>query len=52
MLEIRLMFGEVGGLFIVDNGDGTWTAIDPSDDFIDMLDPETFQIAHADATIH
>lgn len=50
MLEIRLMFGEVGGLFIVDNGDGTWTAIDPSDDFIDMLDPETFQIAHADAT--
>jgi hypothetical protein len=51
MLEIRLMFGEVGGLFIVDNGDGTWTAIDPSDDFIDMLDTETFQIAHANVTI-
>lgn len=49
VLEIRIMFGEVGGLFIVDNGDGTWTAIDPSDDFIDMLDAETFQISHANA---
>lgn len=50
ILELRLMFGEVGGLYIVDNGDGTWTAIDPSDDFIDMLDSETFRIQHADAT--
>jgi hypothetical protein len=50
VLEIRLLFGEVGGLFIIDNGDGTWTALDPSDDFIDMLDAETFQIAHANAT--
>lgn len=49
MLEVRIMFGEVGGLFIVDNGDGTWTAIDPSNDFVTMLDSETFQIDHADA---
>lgn len=50
VLEIRILFGEVGGLFIVDNGDGTWTAIDPSDDFIDMLDTDTFEISYADAT--
>lgn len=49
VLEVRIMFGEVGGLFIVDNGDGTWTAIDPSDDFVDMLDADTFRIRHADA---
>lgn len=49
ILELRLIFGEVGGLYIVDNGDGTWTAIDPSDDFVEMLDSETFQIEHADA---
>lgn len=47
MLEVRILFGEVGGLFIIDNGDGTWTAIDSSDDFISMLDSETFQIEHA-----
>lgn len=50
MLEVRVLFGEIGGLFIVDNGDGTWTAIDPSDDFISMLNSDTFQIEHADAS--
>lgn len=50
ILEMRLLFGEVGGLFIIDNGDGTWTAIDASDDFVDMLDADTFQIRYADAT--
>lgn len=49
ILELRLIFGEVGGLYIINNGDGTWTAIDPSDDFISMLDSESFQIDHADA---
>jgi hypothetical protein len=49
VLEIRLLFGEVGGLFIIDNGDGTWTAIDPSDDFIEMLDADTFKIDHSNA---
>jgi len=48
ILELRILFGEIGGLYIIDNGNGTWTAIDPSDDFISMLDSETFQIDHAD----
>jgi hypothetical protein len=48
ILEMRILFGEVGGLYIVDNGDGTWTAIDPSDDYVEMLDDETFLIDHAD----
>lgn len=47
LLEVRVLFGEIGGLYIVDNGDGTWTAIDPSDDFITMIDSDTFQIDHA-----
>lgn len=50
VLELRIMFGEVGGLFIIDNGDGTWTALDPSDDFATMTDADTFQIDHANAT--
>lgn len=50
ILELRVIFGEIGGLFIIDNGDGTWTAIDSSDDYISMVDSETFQIDHADAT--
>lgn len=50
ILELRLIFGEVGGLFIVDNGDGTWTAIDPSDDFVESVTVESFTIDHADAT--
>lgn len=50
ILELRLIFGDVGGLYIIDNGDGTWTAIDSSGAFISMLDSETFQIDHANAT--
>ena len=50
LLEVRILFGEVGGLYIIDNGDGTWTAIDSSNDFITMLDADTFEIDHADAT--
>lgn len=49
ILEIRLIVGEVGGLYILDNGDGTWTAIDPSDDFISVSNPEYFEIDHVDA---
>lgn len=49
MLEIRHIFGELGGLVIIDNGDGTWTAEDPSNDFITMLDADSFQIDHANA---
>lgn len=50
LLEMRLLFGEIGSLYIVDNGNGTWTAIDPTDSFVTMLDSETFQIDHADVT--
>lgn len=48
--EIADLFGYFGVLTIIDNGDGTWTAIDASDMFITMLDSTTFQIANADAT--
>lgn len=50
ILEVRIIFGDVSGLYIVDNGNGSWTAIDPSGFFIEMLDSETFEIDHADAT--
>jgi hypothetical protein len=50
ILEVAELFGSVGALIIVDNGDGTWTAIDSSDDYITMLDETTFQIDNADAT--
>ena len=50
ILEIRILSGEIGGLYIVDNGDGTWTAIDPSDDFIESVVDGVFTIDHADAT--
>lgn len=50
LLEIRILSGEVGGLYIVDNGNGTWTAIDPSDDFIESVIDDEFIIDHADVT--
>lgn len=42
-----LLGGYVGLLIVIDNGDGTWTAIDESNTFITMLDETTFQIANA-----
>lgn len=48
--EIGEYFGFRGGLLIIDHGDGTWTAVDESDTYINMLDDTTFQIAGADAT--
>ncbi len=47
--EIGEYFGILGALVIVDSGDGTWTALDLSDNYITMLNPTTFQIANADA---
>lgn len=38
-----------GEIDIIDNGDGTWTAIAPNE-YISMLDDETFQIVDANAT--
>jgi hypothetical protein len=48
--EVAQLFGALGALIIIDNGDGTWTAVDSSDDYITMLDASTFQIDDADAT--
>lgn len=48
--DIEEFFGYLGALIIVDNGDGTWTAIDESNGYITMLDATTFFIDHANAT--
>lgn len=48
--EILNLFQSLGALIIVDNGDGTWQAIDESDNYITMLNSTTFQIDNADAT--
>jgi hypothetical protein len=48
--DIGQIFGFLGALIIVDHGDGSWSAIDESDDYITMIDPTQFQIDNADAT--
>lgn len=48
--EILSLFESLGSLIIIDNGDGTWKAIDASDDYITMLNSTTFQIDDADVT--
>lgn len=48
--EIGEIFGYLGALIIIDHGDGSWTAIDESNTYIDMIDDTTFQIDGADAT--
>lgn len=48
--EIRDLFQTLGSLIIIDNGDGTWQAIDTGNEYITMLDATTFRIANADAT--
>lgn len=47
--EIGEYFGYLGALIIIDNGDGTWTALDESDTFITMVSDTEFIIDHADA---
>jgi hypothetical protein len=47
--EVAEIMGYVGALIIVDNGDGSWSAIDTSNAYITMLDETTFQIDNADA---
>lgn len=47
--EIADFVKSYGVLIIVDNGDGTWTAIDQSNEYITMTDPTTFRIDNADA---
>jgi hypothetical protein len=48
--DILEYFGFRNALLIVDHGDGTWSAIDESDQYISMIDSTTFQIDNADAT--
>lgn len=48
--DVLSIFAVFGPLYITDNGDGTWTADDPTDSYITMLDSNTFQIENADAT--
>ena len=50
LADLAEYFGYLGSLVIIDNGNGTWTAIDESDGFINMLNPTTFVIDNADAT--
>lgn len=49
-LTITDIIGGVGYLYITDNGDGTWTATDPSDEHIVMTDSTTFEIDEVNAT--
>lgn len=49
LTEIAGYYGYLGALIIVDHGDGSWSAIDGSDNYITMLDETTFQIDNADA---
>jgi hypothetical protein len=48
--EILDMFQSLGNLIIVDNGDGTWQAIDQAGEYITMVNDTTFRIDNADAT--
>ena len=47
--EIMDHYGYLGALVIIDHGDGTWMAIDISDEYITMIDDTTFQIDDVDA---
>lgn len=47
--ELTDLFASIGTLVIVDNGDGTWTAIDVGGEYIEMLNDTTFEIHGADA---
>lgn len=49
--EVAELFGYHGALIIVDHGDGTWTAIDESDTYINMVSSTEFSIHDADATV-
>lgn len=49
--DLTTAFEFADSLIVVDNGDGTWTAIDLSDQYITMTDPTTFSIT-ADGAVH
>jgi hypothetical protein len=47
--ELTDLLEQFGSLVIVDNGDGTWQAIDLAGDYITMNSPTQFTITNADA---
>jgi hypothetical protein len=47
--EVGEYFGYLGALIVIDNGDGTWTALDESDTYITMTNDTTFEIIGVDA---
>jgi hypothetical protein len=49
--EVTSYFDYVGALIVIDFGDGTWMAIDNAGTFLSMINPTTFSIAGADATM-
>lgn len=49
LYEVNAIFGAIGNLIIIDNGDGSWTALDLGGGYISMLNDTTFEIANADA---
>lgn len=49
LTELSSIIDGLGSIVIIDNGDGTWTAIGP-DELFSMLDYRTFQITEANAT--
>ena len=49
--ELRSLFEMIGSLVIIDNGDGTWTAVDLGNEYITMDSSTQFTIAGADATM-
>lgn len=48
--EVTNLMEMFGSLVIVDNGDGTWTAIDLAEQYITMDSPTQFTISNVDAT--
>lgn len=51
IMEVGEYFGYLGALIIIDNGDGTWTALDESETYINMLNDTTFEIENTDTVI-
>lgn len=49
IVELKSIFEAIGILIIIDNGDGTWTAIDLANDYITMDSSTSFTITGADA---
>lgn len=47
--EVGEYFGYLGALIIIDNGDGTWTALDESGTFINMITETEFELDNVDA---